>query len=231
MKSWKCNNNYKIHQLLEKINNAYLIETPNYNLLIDTGEHTDYDTLVKNINSLLLFNKKIDFIILTHTHYDHCQNISKLSEKYKAKILCSINAKKFIIQGFAPPPKKINLIYILIQIANIFKSKEKTKYDAFHVDKYIVDNFSFNDYNLDINVIATPGHSIDSLSIIVNSEIAIVGDTFLGFFSNSCLVALYDDINIIKKSWRKLFDTNCNLFLPGHGNAIYKKNKYFEHLQ
>lgn len=75
-----------------------------------------------------------------------------------------------------------------------------------------------NDY--DLSILETPGHSQDSISIIVNKEIAIVGDVMFGIFRNSVFPPFADRIETMIGSWGKLLNTDCELFLPGHGREI-----------
>ena len=59
--------------------------------------------------------------------------------------------------------------------------------------------------------------------MIVDNEIAIVGDAMLRFFKNSVFPPFADDIKEMIKSWGKLLKTECNLFLPGHGKEIKRE--------
>jgi len=55
------------------------------------------------------------------------------------------------------------------------------------------------------------------MSLIVDDEIAIVGDAMFGIFPNSIFPPFADNVPVMIKSWRKLLDTKCMLFLPAHG--------------
>jgi Zn-dependent hydrolases, including glyoxylases len=74
-----------------------------------------------------------------------------------------------------------------------------------------------------IRVISTPGHSIGSISVIVDNEVAIVGDALFGIFSNSVFPPFADDVKTLIDSWGKLLKTNCTLFLPAHGRPITRE--------
>ena len=56
--------------------------------------------------------------------------------------------------------------------------------------------------------------------MIVDDEIAIVGDEMLGVYQNSIFPPFADDIKRMIHNWGKLLNTDCVLFLPGHGKAI-----------
>jgi hypothetical protein len=75
-------------------------------------------------------------------------------------------------------------------------------------------NLGFNGY-----ILNTPGHSIGSMSIIVDDEIAIVGDAIFGVFKKTVFPPFSDDVEQMIKSWRLLLDTNCSVFIPAHGSS------------
>jgi glyoxylase-like metal-dependent hydrolase (beta-lactamase superfamily II) len=47
-----------------------------------------------------------------------------------------------------------------------------------------------------------------------------VGDTLMGTFPYSIFPPFAEDIRTMILSWNKLLNTQCKLFLPGHGNPI-----------
>lgn len=44
-----------------------------------------------------------------------------------------------------------------------------------------------------------------------------------GIFPNSIFPPFADDIQGLLKSWKKLLETNCSVFLPGHGREIKRE--------
>ena len=71
-----------------------------------------------------------------------------------------------------------------------------------------------------IRVMGSPGHSEDSVSILVDDEIALAGDALFGVFRNSVFPPFADDIVLMIRSWQKLLSTPCSVFLPGHGRPV-----------
>ena len=74
-----------------------------------------------------------------------------------------------------------------------------------------------------IKMIKTEGHSSGSISVIVDNEIAIVGDAIFGVFKNSVFPPYADNPIEMIKSWRMLLDTDCDTFLPGHGKEVKRE--------
>jgi glyoxylase-like metal-dependent hydrolase (beta-lactamase superfamily II) len=74
-----------------------------------------------------------------------------------------------------------------------------------------------NEFGFNAFVMHTPGHSPGSISVIIDNEIAIVGDAMFGVFRNSVFPPFADDLKQMVLSWGKLLETECTSFLPGHG--------------
>lgn len=68
-------------------------------------------------------------------------------------------------------------------------------------------------------LIHTPGHTAGSMSLIVDNEIALVGDAMFGVFNWSVFPSFADDILVFEKSWGKLAKTGCKMYLPGYGTG------------
>jgi glyoxylase-like metal-dependent hydrolase (beta-lactamase superfamily II) len=172
------------------------------------------------MHSLKLNSNRVDFLILTHTHFDHCQNAATIREKYKCKIMLSEKDKEFIKQGFTPLPKGTNFFANIISAFGNRILWKRCRYRPFIGDVLIKDSFDFEKLYSDIRIIKTEGHSPGSISIIVDSEIAIVGDAMFGVYKNSVFPPFADNPKELIKSWSILLNTGCEMFLPGHGGFI-----------
>jgi hypothetical protein len=53
----------------------------------------------------------------------------------------------------------------------------------------------------------------------VDNEIAIVGDCMFGVFKSSVFPPVAEDPKEMIKSWGKLLETGCQVFIPSHGSA------------
>jgi len=221
MKSWETRNGYKIYQVLDGRSNSYLISYKNSNVLVDTGKYSAYNRLNKNIDSIELANPEISSLILTHTHFDHCQSASRLKEQTKCKIIVSEKASEYIENGYSPLPNGTMMIPKFLSRVGKKLGKYRFGYTSFEPDLLVKDHISLE--GLHVDIIATEGHSSDSISVIVDNEIAIVGDAMFGIFKNSVFPPFADNIEEMVKSWGLLLNTSCKTFLPGHGKEINRE--------
>lgn len=221
MKNLTTKNGYEIFQVLDRRSNSYLICTEHGNILVDTGRTSAYTHLQKSIAALNLKPENIDLLILTHTHYDHCQNAFAIKVQTNCKILMSEFEAEYSKSGYTPLPKGTLPIARLIVNLGKWIGQRKFGYQPFIPDVLVIDELELKAFN--ISVISTGGHSAGSISVIVDNEIAIVGDAMLGVFKASVFPPFADDINGMINSWGRLLETKCHTFLPGHGHEIKRE--------
>jgi hydroxyacylglutathione hydrolase len=220
MKNWKTKNGTTIIRVLSERSNAYLVLKENMVILIDTGKTNAFQTLLENLVSLNLKIEDISFVILTHTHYDHCQSARKIKEKSNCQIIVSGKAADSVKNGYTKLPRGTFWITEFIAATGRLIGKSKFGYEPFQPDILITGDYNLDVEGVSIKITETPGHSADSVSIIVDNEIAVVGDEMIGVFRNSVFPPFADDVLKMLASWYKLLETDCNIFLPGHGKEI-----------
>jgi glyoxylase-like metal-dependent hydrolase (beta-lactamase superfamily II) len=220
MKTWQVSNGYSIYRVNDIRSNVFLISAPNGNILVDTGMEFTFRNMMRNIHSLGLASSHIDFLILTHTHFDHCRNARLLKDLEKCRIIASSLEAEEASRGYTDLPGGTYKITDFISGLGKQIGSSYFGYDAFQTDILVDDFLNLDTYGYDIKIISTPGHSKGSVSIVVNDEIAIAGDAIYRLYKNVIMPPFADDKNEMIKSWGKLLDTGCKLFLPGHGDEI-----------
>ena len=231
MKKWRTKNGYEVCLVLTGKSNSYLIHRENVNVLVDTGNSPYYQLLRKNIDSLGLPHKKITLLILTHTHYDHCQNAYAIKNDDNCRILMSEKEAEFAINGFTPLPSGTIQITKLISCLGSWIGRRRFGFKPFNPDILAGKDLDWKENGFEIKIIGTRGHSQGSVCVIVDNEIAIVGDEMLGVYRNSVFPPFADDVTGMIRGWGTLLNTACELFLPGHGKAINRELLQSEYLK
>lgn len=219
MNKWQTTKGTIVFQVLSGRSNVYFVASPCGNILVDTGKSNSYKNLQQNIGKLPIAIKKIDYLFLSHSHFDHCQNAAAIVKKNNCKTIAHKKAVKFIEDGLSPLPKANSfLIKPIIYLGKLFE-KSVARFAPFGVDIVIDHRYYINQSN-DLQIITTPGHSTDSISLLIDNEIALVGDAMFGIFSKKIMPPFADNKKQLIESWLKLSHTGCKIFLPGHGKSV-----------
>jgi glyoxylase-like metal-dependent hydrolase (beta-lactamase superfamily II) len=217
MKTWVTKNGHKIRQIMSGRSNVFLLTNGNRNILLDTGSEMMWHGLDKRLKRLNI--SRIDLLVLTHSHYDHSGNARLIREIYKPLVIIHKNEASYLTTGEIVVPGGTNFYARILtklfpgRLAPFFKPKP-CPFDLI-VDSYFdLREFGFNAY-----ILHTPGHTPGSLSLIAEDEVALVGDTMFGVCKWSVFPPFAVDTGQMFKSWKRLLDTNCSVFIPSHGTA------------
>lgn len=190
---------------------------------MDTGPSKSWKDLDRGLDQLV--DGELSYLVLTHTHYDHTENAHRVKEKYGAKIMVHRSEAACLKQGYTPLPQGTVLsTKLLVGVGN--RLNTRSRYHPVTADFFVDDIYNLGD---NCCLIHTPGHTGGSISFIVNKEVALVGDAMFGVF-RGVFPPFANDVPSMIRSWKKLLDTGCKIFLPGHGSQNERKllNKEYE---
>ena len=225
MKRWKTKSGYEIIQIMSGRTNVFLLTNGNKTVLIDTSVSYLWKKVQQRLDKLGI--NRIDYLILTHAHFDHAANANRIKAKYNALVIIHKEEARYLLSGdnFLPNGTTIFTRPIMNFFGRRLSSKfryEPCKYDLLVESHFDLKPFGFNSY-----LMHTPGHTVGSISLIIDNEIAIVGDCMFGVFKWSIFPPYAHDTEQMLKSWGNLLETNCSIFLPSHGteNSRFLVNK------
>ena len=215
MRTFTTQKGYELTQVLGGRSNVFLLTNGNRNILIDTGRKQYREKLISNLRSIGA--RAIDYLVLTHSHFDHVESAEFFKRNYRSMVFVHSSEAAFLARGKNPPLK--GTMFPTKIYFSLFGEKMLTSltYRSCEADVLVNEIESFSGYGIDAYLLHTPGHSIGSMSLIIDNEIAVVGDAMFGVFPNSIFPPFAADIKEVVKSWGKLLDTKCQIFLPMHG--------------
>lgn len=180
--------------------NCYLIYNKEHLLIVDPG--ADATILSARINAL---GRKPEAILLTHTHYDHIGAVEDLRQAFSLPVYVSPLEQAWLddpILNLSGLPRHADIADIIVQPAE----------HEFELTSYTLGGMTFD-------VVATPGHSIGSVSFIFD-DFVVVGDAlFRGSIGRTDLYT--GDLQQLLTSIKtQLFTLPHELAVyPGHGAA------------
>lgn len=200
---------------------CYFLPSSNGGVLIDAGIHNKHN----HLKSVLLAHeydiRDIHYIILTHTHHDHVGSLSDIKRMSGAKIIVHREEAGFLQKGRTPLPKGTFLwTKTMVRIGKLLRIGS---YPAVTPDFIIADELQLSEFDFSLDIISTPGHTSGSLTIIVDEELAFVGDTMFNIRHDTVFPPFANDESALLSSWNRLLGTSCHTFFPGHGRPIERE--------
>lgn len=216
MKSWQTKSGYDIHMVLGGRSNVLLLSSGRQNILIDSSPVIFREKLERRLKMLNI--NRIDYLMLTHTHFDHAGNAAWIKNNYGPKIIVHATEAGYLETGYCPLPS--GTIFFTKALIGLSRKKKTPigRYERCKADITVETKLSLEEMGFNAFILHTPGHTCGSMSLVVDNEIAIVGDAMIGRFKNSVFPPFADDVPELIRSWKKLLDTGCSLFIPSHGS-------------
>ena len=176
--------------------NYYAIDLKNGKLLVDCGWPGTLPQFIKVLQRKSIALNEFKYLLVTHFHPDHAGLVQDLKNQGMKLILPE--CQKDFITPFAEHFKGKSFSYIEIRQDD-------------NVDLKLEDSRKFlQTIGLSGEIIHTPGHSDDSVALILDEGFAFTGDLHPSFMN-------IDDVTT-RESWDKIYQHKISRIFPGHGS-------------
>ncbi|GIO69673.1 MBL fold metallo-hydrolase [Paenibacillus cookii] len=176
--------------------NYYAIDCQNKYLLIDTGLPGTLGKMASQLRKYQIDWKDIPYVMVTHFHPDHCGIVQELQSMGVA-LMISRTQSDFLETANESMKKFPGFKEIKVEADNIINESDKASF----IKKLVIPGY----------ILHTPGHSDDSISIVIEGLGIFTGDLPL-------MNPMFAESNeMVDKSWALLRSTNERKVFPGHG--------------
>jgi glyoxylase-like metal-dependent hydrolase (beta-lactamase superfamily II) len=190
-------------------------------VMVDAGMPNKLQLFKKVLSKHKIDPSRIKLIVLTHSHFDHCGSARDIRDLTRAKIAIHESEIECVEHDKVLIPKGVNFKGKITQPL-IFTFK--IPFPKFTPDILLNnDPYPLSEFGIDGQIMHTPGHTIGSLSVILNSGEALVGcmaHNGFPFRLKPGLPIYAQDIDTIKENWKVLIDRGITSVYPGHGKAF-----------
>jgi glyoxylase-like metal-dependent hydrolase (beta-lactamase superfamily II) len=175
--------------------NYYIIETKVGKLLVDCGWPGTLPKFMAELKRKGISLKEIKYLLVTHFHPDHAGLVQELKNQGAKFILleCQLDFIAQLTELFKT--KKYPYVEIKQGDSRILKVEESRKFLA--------------SLGLNGEILHTPGHSDDSVTLILDEGYAFTGDLHPAFMN-------IDDEKT-RASWEQIHRHKIKRIFPGHG--------------
>ncbi len=213
----------EIHRLsLRRKNNCYLIKEDGI-IMVDACTPNQGKKFLKWLKDLSINPGGISLLLLTHGHLDHIGSASEFKELTDCKVAINHREKDWVEKALKSLPPGTNLwgkVYAAIGNALLpFINFPGTPVDLALEDE----DYSLEPYGIHGRVIHTPGHTSGSMSLLLDTGDAFVGDLAVNGLPMRIgpgMPQVGESADIIKESWRLLLSNGAKQIYPTHGKPF-----------
>lgn len=194
------------------LSNAYLINTNDRNILIDTGMIWDGKTILNYLNKRI---ERLDLIFLTHAHPDHYGSCKMIQEITGAPMAIHQEDLALLRSGkiFLGKTRGIGqLMKLFAWFVNYLPHQ-----DAPEPDLILEDGEQLFSIGIEAEVIHTPGHTPGSSSLLFSDGSIFIGDLVSSSRKPHIQKYFAQDWSTLVDSVHKIIKRKPRIIYPGHG--------------
>jgi hydroxyacylglutathione hydrolase len=199
---------------------GYLLYNKDTVILVDTGHKKTTKSLLSALSDINKQPSDVDLIILTHTHFDHAGGAREIRELTGAPLAVHRDEAGFLQRGRTPFPRGTRWKGKLIVFVGRFFARGLAKYPPAEPDILIDGEMDLAEYRIPGKVVHTPGHTSGSVSVLLETGEALVGDNVLGFSFKTHFPPFANDKRGVLESWQLYIDRGMKTLLPAHGGRV-----------
>lgn len=215
----------KIQRIQVGVDNCYLIRDES-TILIDGGMPGHFSKFCKTLQNLAIDPHEIKTMIITHCHWDHIGCAKDIKELTGAKLIVHKYERNILEKGEHSMPPGVTTWGKLFG-SFLDNWSKKFFINPCAADIVVEEDLSLKDFGVDGHIIFTPGHSQGSITVLLDSGDAFVGDMAMNDFPLTIapnLPIFAEDISALKDSWRKLMAKGITTVYPAHGKPFPIEN-------
>lgn len=179
--------------------NYYAVSDTNKYLLIDAGMPGTLGKMMSQLRKFGIELQHIHHLLVTHFHPDHC-GIAQELQSMGIEFIISRTQRDFLESANESLRKLGNFMEMVVKPQNILNENDPSAF---------MKRLGFPGY-----LLHTPGHSDDSISIVIEG---------VGMFTGDLPLPNRMDMEAdetVETSWSRLRSTNERKVFPGHGPSI-----------
>lgn len=199
------------------ITTAFLVRQEGV-ILVDTGYPGSGEAILSAMREHGIGPRDLRLILLTHGHGDHAGSAAFLARETGAPVAVHQNDAEKVRSGDQGPLHPTGLTGRILGLV----VARKGSFPPIEPDILLGDEFQLREFGISGSVIATPGHTPGSVSVVLSSGDALCGDLIVPQIPSGRpgIPFWADDTDEVKRSIRKLLGYHPSRIYIAHGGVL-----------
>ena len=166
----------RFHRIRLGFGNGYLIQAQRGCIVIDAGSKNQQQPFIRHLEKNNLSGDEVGLIVITHVHFDHVGSLKAIKELCKCPVAVHERESQLLRGGVVVFHPGTNLYAKAASYIGQKLMKPLFRFPSVEFDIVISEDFSLEPFGIPVDIIPTPGHTGGSLSVLLSSGQAFVGD-------------------------------------------------------
>ncbi len=203
----------------EYLCDAMLLLFPDCTVLWDTDFACTAPFVIRKLKETLK-NRPLDYILLSHSHYDHAAGAPYIQAAFpEARIIAAVHAAE-VFRKESTRAKMLSLDNALAVRRGLAAAPEDV-FSSIHADLAVKDNDLLMLGDHPVRIVETPGHTRDSLCFLFTEENILLGTETLGVYRPEGFgLAMLVGYGPTVSSINKIRTLPLRAIMPPHGAGI-----------
>jgi hydroxyacylglutathione hydrolase len=203
--------------------NAYLVKGQGTCILIDAGSLNQERDFIRHLEKHSISAHDIALIVITHAHFDHVGSLKAIQQVCQCPVAIHERENRLLRDGIVVFPPGTNLFGKTASYLGKRLMKPLFRFPAAEAHIIVSEDVSLEPFGISGSIIPTEGHTEGSLSVLLSSGEAFVGDlaaNYLPFGLGPILPPFAENVPELLGSWDRLLSSGATIICPSHGKPF-----------
>ena len=212
-----------IHKIRLGFANAYLIKSGENCILIDAGHRGREKVFAHYLRNRKIEPSQIKLIVITHVHFDHVGSLQEIKGLCKCPVAIHQKEASLLKDGVLRLPPGTNFLGKALTFLGQKLPTDVLAFKPVKPDILCSREVPLDDFGVHGKIIPTPGHTAGSLSVLLATGEAFVGDlaaNYLPFGFGPIFPPFAENGDELRSSWKRVLDEGATRIYPAHGSPF-----------